>query len=318
MAFEGVKKVWMNGKFVDYADAKIHVFSHVLHYGSGVFEGARCYSTLRGPAVFRLRDHTDRLYDSAKIYRMEIPYSRDEFNEAILETIRVNEIDACYVRPLVFRGHGTLGVNPFNSPVECFIGVWQWGKYLGPDALEKGVDVCVSSWNRMHPNTFPAMAKSVANYANSQLIKMEARTNGYEEGIGLTPDGLVAEGSGENIFLVWRGRIVTPPTASAGLPGITRATVMTLARDCGYDLVEQTIPRELLYLADELFFCGTAAEITPIRSVDRIPVGTGSRGPIVERLQKEFFAIVEGRVEDRHGWLTPVEATVPAAAAVKV
>lgn len=312
MAFEGVKKVWMNGQFVDFADAKIHVFSHVLHYGSGVFEGERCYKTERGPAVFRLRDHTNRLYDSAKIYRMEVPYSRDEFDEAILETIRVNGFEACYIRPVVYRGFGTLGVNPFNSPVEAMIGVWDWGKYLGPEALEQGVDVCVSSWQRMHANTLPAMAKSVANYANSQLIKMEALVNGYKEGIGLTPDGLVSEGSGENLFLVWRGKLVTPPTSSAGLPGITRSTVLALAGDCGIEVVEQPIPREQLYLADEVFFCGTASEITPIRSIDRNPVGSGTRGPVVERLQKEFFAIVEGRVPDRHGWLTPVEASVGA------
>ncbi len=312
MAFEGVKKIWMNGQFVDFADAKIHVFSHVLHYGSGVFEGARCYRTERGPAVFRLADHTNRLYDSAKIYRMEIPYSRQEFNEAVLETIRANGFEACYIRPVVYRVFGTLGVNPFNSPVDVMIGVWDWGKYLGPEALEQGVDVCVSSWQRMHANTLPAMAKSVANYANSQLIKMEALTNGYKEGIGLSPDGLVSEGSGENLFLVWRGRIVTPPTASAGLPGITRATVLALARDLGMEVVEQPIPREQLYVAEEVFFCGTASEITPIRSIDRAPVGKGTRGPVVERLQKEFFAIVEGRVPDRHGWLTPVEASVGA------
>ena len=312
MAFEGVKKVWMNGQFVDFADAKIHVFSHVLHYGSGVFEGTRCYKTERGPAVFRLKDHTGRLYDSAKIYRMEIPFSRDELNEAVLETIRVNGFEACYIRPVVYRGFGTLGVNPFNSPVDVMIGVWDWGKYLGPEALEQGVDVCVSSWQRMHANTLPAMAKSVANYANSQLIKMEAIVNGYKEGIGLTPEGLVSEGSGENLFLVSRGKLVTPPTSSAGLPGITRATVLALARDCGIEVVEQPIPREQLYIAEEVFFCGTASEITPIRSIDRNPVGSGTRGPVVERLQKEFFAIVEGRVPDRHGWLTPVEASVGA------
>jgi branched-chain amino acid aminotransferase len=315
MAFEDVKKVWMNGKFVDFADARIHVFSHVIHYGSGVFEGTRCYKTASGPAVFRLRDHTDRLYDSAKIYRMDIPYAKEEFNEAVLETIRVNEFEACYIRPVVYRGMGTLGVNPFNSPIDVLIGVWKWGKYLGPEALEEGVDVCVSSWNRMAPNTFPAMAKATANYMNSQLIKMEALKNGFVEGIGLSTDGTVAEGSGENLFLVWRGKLVTPPTASAGLPGITRSTVMSLARDCGFELVEQPIPRELLYIADEVFFCGTASEITPIRSVDRIPVGCGKRGPVVERLQKEFFGIVEGRLPDRHGWLTPVGIPVEAAPA---
>jgi branched-chain amino acid aminotransferase len=316
MAFESVKKVWMNGRLVDYADARIHVFSHVIHYGSGVFEGTRCYRTSRGPAIFRLADHTNRLFDSAKVYRMEIPFSKDEINEAILETIRANEYEECYIRPIVIRGHGTLGVNPFNSPVEVYIGVWEWGTYLGPEALEEGVDACVSSWNRMYPNTFPAMAKSVANYANSQLIKMEALVNGYKEGIGLTPDGLVAEGSGENIFLVWRGKLMTPPTASAGLPGITRSSVLQLAEDCGFEVVEQPIPRELLYLAEEVFFCGTATEITPIRSVDRITIGNGARGPVVERLQKEFFALVEGRVPDRHGWLTAVEPSVAAAPAL--
>jgi branched-chain amino acid aminotransferase len=315
MAFEDVKKVWMNGKLVEYQDANVHVFSHVIHYGSGVFEGTRCYRTARGPAVFRLADHTDRLYASAKIYRMEIPYSKAQFNEAVLDTIRANEFEECYIRPVVYRGHGTLGVNPFNSPIDVVIGVWKWGKYLGPEAIEKGVDVCVSSWNRMAPNTFPAMAKATANYMNSQLIKMEALTNGYVEGIGLSPDGTVAEGSGENIFVVWRGRVITPPTASAGLPGITRATVMELARECGFEVVEQQIPRELLYIADEVFFCGTAAEITPIRSVDRISVGNGARGPVVERLQKEFFAIVQGRAPDRHSWLTPVEVSVEAAKA---
>jgi len=312
MAFEDVKKVWLNGQLVDFDQAKIHVFSHVIHYGSGVFEGTRCYRTERGPAVFRLKEHTDRLFASAHIYRMQIPFSREEINEAVLETIRVNEFEACYIRPIVYRGMGTLGVNPFNSPVDVVIGVWKWGAYLGPEALEQGVDVCVSSWNRMAPNTFPAMAKATANYMNSQLIKMEALTNGYAEGIGLSPDGTVSEGSGENLFVVWRGRIITPPTASAGLPGITRMTVVQLARDCGFEVVEQLIPREMLYIADEVFFCGTASEITPIRSVDRIPVGSGGRGPIVERLQKEFFAVVEGRAPDRYGWLTPVGATVAA------
>jgi len=318
MAFEDVKKVWMNGALVDFADAKIHVFSHAVHYGSGVFEGTRCYTTPRGPAVFRLRDHTDRLFASAKIYRMQIPFSKDAIDDAVLETIRANGFEACYVRPIVYRGMGTLGVNPFNSPIDVAIGVWKWGKYLGPEALENGVDVCVSSWNRMAPNTFPAMAKATANYMNSQLIKMEALTNGYAEGIGLSPDGTVAEGSGENLFLVWRNRLITPPVASAGLPGITRSTVVHLAKDCGFELVEQVIPREMLYIADEVFFCGTASEITPIRSVDRIPVGSGKRGPVVERLQKEFFAIVEGRSPDRHGWLTFVGAAANEASAAPV
>ena len=315
MAFEDVKKVWMNGTLVDFHDAKIHVFSHVVHYGSGVFEGTRCYKTGRGPAVFRLQDHTDRLFASAKIYRMQIPFSKDEINRAVLETIRINGFDACYIRPIVYRGMGTLGVNPFNSPIDVAIGVWRWGKYLGPEALENGVDACVSSWTRMAANTFPAMAKATANYMNSQLIKMEALTNGYVEGIGLSPDGSVAEGSGENLFLVWRNRLITPPVANAGLPGITRSTVKCLAKDCGFEMVEQVVPREMLYIADEVFFCGTASEITPIRSVDRIPIGNGKRGPVVERLQKEFFSIVEGRAPDRHGWLTPVEVAESAVAA---
>jgi len=314
LAFEDVQKVWMDGELVDFADAKIHVFSHVIHYGSGVFEGTRCYRTGNGPAVFRLRDHTDRLFASAKIYRMEIPFSKDEIDEAVLETIRANGFEACYIRPIVYRGMGTLGVNPFNSPIQVAIGVWKWGKYLGPEALENGVDACVASWNRMAPNTFPAMAKATANYMNSQLIKMEALTNGYVEGIGLSPDGTVAEGSGENLFLAHHGRLITPPVASAGLPGITRTTVIRLAHDCGIEVVEQVVPREMLYIADEAFFCGTASEITPIRSVDRIPVGSGKRGPIAERLQNEFFSLVEGRAPDRHGWLTPVRMPAPAAA----
>jgi branched-chain amino acid aminotransferase len=310
VAFEGVRKIWMNGHLADFADAKIHVFSHVLHYGSGVFEGTRCYKTPQGPAIFRLRDHTDRLFSSARIYRMEIPFTKDELDDAVAETIRANGFEACYIRPLVYRGLGTLGVNPFNSPVDVIIGVWPWDKYLGPEALEEGVDVCVSSWNRMAPNTFPAMAKATANYMNSQLIKMEALKNGFTEGIGLNSDGTVSEGSGENIFVVWKDRLITPPTAQAGLPGITRSTVLSLAGDCGFEVAEQAIPREMLYIADEVFFCGTASEITPIRSVDHIAIGSGRRGPVVERLQKEFFALVEGRSADRHGWLTPVN--VPA------
>ena len=315
MSYEEVTKVWMSGKLVDFADAKIHAFSHVFHYGSGIFEGARVYKTRQGSAAFRIDEHINRIYDSCKVYRMEIPYSRDEFKDAIWETIRANGFDACYIRPVVYRGLGALGVNPFRSPVEVMIAVWRWGKYLGDEAIENGVDVCVSSWNRMAPNTFPAMAKATGNYLNSALIKMEAITNGYTEGIALDNAGRISEGSGENIFLVYGGRILTPPLAGTILPGITRDSIMTIARDAGYTVVEQNIAREMLYIADEVFLTGTAAEVTPIRSVDRIPVGRGSRGPVTERLQKEFFALVTGEREDPYGWLTPlpVESGVEAA-----
>ena len=311
MSYEEVQKVWMNGRLVDFADAKIHAFSHVFHYGSAMFEGTRVYDTRNGPAAFRLDDHIERLYHSCKVYRMEIPYTPQEFRDAIFETIRANNFGACYIRPVVYRGLGALGVNPFKSPVDVVIAVWQWGQYLGDDAVQNGVDVCVSSWNRMAPNTFPAMAKATGNYLNSMLIKMEALVNGYTEGIALDNAGRISEGSGENIFLVYHGRILTPPLAGTILPGITRESVITLAKDAGYEVVEQQIAREMLYVADEVFFTGTAAEITPVRSVDRIPVGSGVRGPVTERLQKDFFSLLEGEAEDRYGWLTPlpVEAT---------
>jgi branched-chain amino acid aminotransferase len=312
MSYEEVTKVWMSGKLVDFADAKIHAFSHVIHYGSGMFEGARLYKTRNGSAAFRIDEHVKRLYDSCRVYRMDIPFPPATFKEAIFETIRANGFDECYIRPVVYRGLGALGVNPLKSPVEVMIAVWKWGKYLGEEAIEGGVDVCVSSWNRMAPNTFPAMAKATGNYLNSALIKMEALANGYTEGIALDNAGRISEGSGENIFLVYGGRILTPPLAGTILPGITRDSIMRLAKDAGYTVVEQQIAREMLYLADEIFFTGTAAEITPIRSVDRITVGSGRRGPVTERLQKEFFSLVEGLSEDRYGWLTPmpVEAAV--------
>jgi branched-chain amino acid aminotransferase len=302
----------MNGRLVDFADAKIHAFSHVFHYGSAMFEGMRVYKTRGGTAAFRLEDHIERLYHSCKVYRMEIPYTPAQFKDAIFDTIRANGFDACYIRPVIYRGLGALGVNPFKSPVDVIVAVWKWGQYLGEDAVTNGVDVCVSSWNRMAPNTFPAMAKATGNYLNSMLIKMEALVNGYTEGIALDSAGRLSEGSGENLFLVYRGRILTPPLAGTILPGITRDTVITLARDAGYIVVEQQIARETLYIADEVFLTGTAAEITPVRSVDRIPVGTGARGPVTERLQKEFFALLDGEAEDRYGWLTPipVEAAV--------
>lgn len=306
MPYQDVKKVWMDGRLVDFADAKIHAFSHVFHYGSAMFEGARVYKTKNGSAAFRIDEHIKRLYDSSRVYRMEVPYSPADFKEAIFDTIRANGFEDCYIRPVIYRGLGALGVNPFRSPVNVLIAVWRWGKYLGDEAIEQGVDVCVSSWNRMAPNTFPAMAKATGNYLNSALIKMEAIVNGYTEGIALDNAGRISEGSGENIFLVYGGRLLTPPLSGSVLPGITRDSVITLARDAGYTVVEQQIAREMLYIAEEAFFTGTAAEITPIRSVDRIPLGEGKRGPVTERLQKEFFALVSGQAEDRYGWLTPV------------
>jgi branched-chain amino acid aminotransferase len=317
MSFPKSDLIWMNGKLIPWDDAKIHIGSHVIHYGSAVFEGVRCYATPEGPAVFRLGAHTERLYNSAKIYRMDVPYTEAEFNQAIVETIRANKMDACYIRPLVYRGYGQLGVNPFPCPVDATIMVWDWGKYLGTEALEKGVDVCVSSWTRIAPNTLPAMAKTAGNYMNSQLIKMEAIKLGYSEGIALDHEGHVSEGSGENIFVVRKDTLITPPLVSSVLPGITRDTVMTLARRLGIPVVEERMPRELLYVADEVFFTGTAAEITPIRSIDQITIGRGARGPVTERLQRAFFDVVECRVPDEFGWLTFVREVGTAAGAVK-
>ena len=298
--------VWMNGQMVPWKNATIHLASHVIHYGSSLFEGFRAYGTSKGTAVFRLQAHTDRLFNSCKIYRMEIPYTRDEINRAVVETVKANGLKACYVRPIVYRGYGALGVDPLHNPVDCAILVWEWGQDLGPDALEQGVDVCVSSWWRMAPNTFPALAKASANYMNSQLIKMEALLDGYSEGLALNVRGHISEGSGENLFVVKDGQITTPPLSSSVLPGITRDSVITLARDLGVKLIEDTIPREMLYIADEVFLTGSAAEITPVRSIDKIVVGTGRRGPLTARLQEEFFAIIEGAKNDRHGWLTYV------------
>src|SRR5690349_22888612 len=315
MSFPVTGKVWMNGSLVDWKDATIHVASHVVHYGSGVFEGARCYDTPKGSACFRLDAHLRRLFDSAKIYRMEPQVSYDEVHAAVLETIRANGFKACYIRPLVYRGYHTLGVNPFPCPVDTAILTWDWGAYLGEDALTNGVDVRVSSWARAAPNTFPTLAKSTANYANSQLIKMEAITDGYSEGIALDSFGYVSEGSGQNLFIVRDNTIYTPPPTAAILPGITRSSVITLARDLGLTVQEEMLPRELLYIADEAFFVGTAAEITPIRSVDKITVGNGRRGPLTEAIQQAFFDVVTARVEDRHGWLEYVYPGEPRSAA---
>lgn len=296
--------IWMNGKMVKWNEAKIHVLSHVVHYGSSVFEGLRAYKTSKGTACFRMRDHTVRLFNSAKIYRMQIPYTMDEIDEAIFNLIGANRLEECYVRPVVYRGYGSLGVDPSDCPIDVCLATWPWGKYLGPEALENGVSVCFSSWNRMAPNTLPAMAKCGANYMNSQLIKLEAISHGYVEGIALDVMGHVSEGSGENIFLVRNGALVTPTFAASILPGITRRTVIKLAEDMGIKVIEQNVPREALYLADEVFFTGSAAEITPISKIDDITIGNGKRGPITKKLQDAFFGVIRGEVEDRHGWLT--------------
>lgn len=303
--------VWFNGKFVPFEDAKVHVLTHALHYGSSVFEGVRCYNTKRrGPAIFRLREHTQRLVDSARIYRMELSYSLDELDAAQIETVGRSGLDACYIRPLVFRGAGAMGVNPLNNPVEIAVAVWEWGAYLGKEALEKGVNVEVASWQRMAPNTFPAMAKAGGNYLNASLVKMNAVLNGYTEGIMLSKEGYVAEGSGENLFMVKGGRLYTAPTALSILPGITRDSIMRLAKDLGYSVETANIPREALYIADELFFTGTAAEVTPIRSVDNYVIGNGERGPITKAIQDAFFDVIhEGN--DPYGWLTPVSVAEP-------
>jgi len=306
MGFSGTGKIWMNGKLVEWKDATIHIASHVIHYGSGVFEGARCYATPKGSACFRIDEHLVRLQHSAKIYRMEYPLDLSGWREAVLQVIRENKMKACYIRPIVYRGYDTLGVNPLANPVDAAIMVWEWGAYLGAGALEDGVDVKVSSWNRMAPNTLPAMAKSTANYANSALIKMEALADGYAEGIALDVHGNVSEGSGQNVFMIRDGVIYTPPLASSVLAGITRDSVVTLARDLGFTVVESNIPREALYVADEVFFTGTAAEVSPVRSIDKIKVGQGRRGPVTEALQRAFFDYINGEVPDTHNWLTYV------------
>ncbi len=299
-------KVWFNGRLVPHESATIHVLSHVVHYGTSVFEGIRCYKTRKGSAVFRLREHMQRLINSAKIYRMEIKHSLEELESAVIETIGNSGLESCYIRPVVFRGTGPMGVNPLRNPVETVIAVWEWGAYLGPEALENGVDVHVSSWNRMAPNTFPSLAKAGGNYINAGLAKMDAVLNGFEEGIMLSVDGYVSEGSGENLFLVINGEIITPPDSLSILPGITRDSIIRIATERGYTVHEKLVPREALYVADEAFFTGTAAEITPIRSIDKHKVGAGRRGPVTEELQAAFFRILKDG-EDPYGWLTPVE-----------
>lgn len=305
-------KIWHNGRFINWDEAKIHVLSHVVSYGSSVFEGIRCYQTTNGPAVFRAKEHAQRLIDSARIYRMKFDFTVEQLTEAFIEIVRVNKLQSCYIRPIVLRGYGDVGVLPKRVPIEVYIACWEWGKYLGPEALENGVDVCVSSWTRMAPNTLPPLSKAGGNYLNSQLVRMEADMNGYAEGIALDSQGLVSEGSGENIFVVRDGKVLTPPLASSILAGITRDSVMKLAAKLNIPIVESLIPREMLYLADEIFFTGTAAEVTPVRSVDKIVIGSGKRGPVTEKLQKAFFGIVEGTAKDEFGWLTPVNVPVTA------
>jgi branched-chain amino acid aminotransferase len=308
-------KIWRDGQLVPWADANIHVMSHVVHYGSSVFEGIRCYETPTGGAVFRLRDHMRRMVDSAKIYRMPTRYTVDELMQAVVDTVNANGLSQCYLRPIMARTGEQMGVLPSQDPsmTETFVVAYNWGAYLGPEALENGVDVCVSSWRRAAPDTFPTMAKAGGNYLNSQLSKMQARLDGYVEGIMLDNQGLVSEGSGENLFVVRDEVLYTAPLAHGILNGITRDSVSTIARDLGYEVREQALPREFLYIADEVFFTGTAAEITPIRSIDRIPVGSGKPGPICRAIQKQFLGIARGTIEDRHGWLTPVAEPVGAA-----
>jgi branched-chain amino acid aminotransferase len=304
MALQKTDKIWHKGKLIRWEDATVHVMAHVIHYGSSVFEGVRCYAPPSGPAIFRAHEHVQRLLDSAKVYRMDVGFSSEELITAMTDLVRANGIWPCYIRPIAFRGYGDAGVTPVNCPVEVYVVNYPWGKYLTQD--DSGVDVCVSSWTRIAPNTLPALAKAGANYMNSQLIRMEATTNGYAEGIALDANGYVSEGSGENVFIVRNGVLQTAPLGNSVLPGITRDSILTLARELGIPVSEAGIPREMLYIADEAFFTGTAAEVTPIRSVDRIPVGKGDVGPITRALQREFFGIVHGTQPDRFHWLTPV------------
>jgi branched-chain amino acid aminotransferase len=306
--------IWHDGTFIPWADAHVHVLSHSMQFGSAVFEGIRCYNTPDGPAIFRLRDHLQRMMASCRIYRIDMKYTLEELEAAARAVVTRNEITSCYIRPMVVRGYGAAGMVPYDSPVEVYIPCWPWGAYLGDEALEHGVDACVSSWHRVAPNTLPAAAKIAGNYLGGQLIKMEALTNGFQEGIALSPGGTVSEGSGQNVFLVHDGVLHTPPVDGTLLTGITRATVLTLARDHGIPVSELPIAREMLYIADEVFLSGTASEVTPVRSVDRITVGHGKRGPITTLLQKEYLELATGKRPDTHGWLTRVP---PATAARK-
>jgi len=312
MPLEATEKIWRNGQLIPWEDAQIHVMSHVVNYGSSVFEGIRCYRSAGEPAIFRLQDHMQRLLDSAKIYRLDFEYSLEQLCDAACHLVAANGVWPCYLRPIVMRGYGEAGVDPRKSPVDVYMVNYPWGKYLGKGSITDGVDACISSWNRIAPNTMPAMAKAGANYMNSQLIKMEAIINGYVEGIALDVNGFVSEASGANIFLLRKGKLITPPLGNSVLPGITRETVIKLAEDIGISVVEQMVPREMLYLADEVFFCGTASEITPIRSIDKIAINSGVTGPVTLNLQRKFYGIVDGTMPDRHGWFTKVQVQEPA------
>lgn len=302
--------IWRDGKFIPWNDAQVHVLAHSMQFGSSAFEGIRCYHTPNGPAIFRLREHLQRLLNSVKIYRMELAYTLDELSAACCELVVKNDLNSCYLRPMVVRGYGAAGMVPFASPIEVYLPCWPWGAYLGDEALEQGVDVCVSSWHRFAPNTIPSLAKIAGNYLGGQLIKMEALANGFAEAIALSPGGTVSEGSGQNVFLVMDGALITTPLDGSLLGGITRASIMTLAQRDGLTVREQIVPREMLYMADEVFFTGTAAELTPVRSVDRIKVGAGKVGPVTKHLQTAFLDIANGRAQDTYGWLTPVRAAV--------
>lgn len=304
--FTETEWIWRDGIFIPWHDARIHVLSHSVQFGSSVFEGVRCYATPHGPAIFRLADHLRRLADSCRIYRIDLPFSAAELTAACREVVSRNRMDACYLRPMVVRGYGAAGMVPSASPIEVYIPCWPWGAYLGDEALESGVDVCVSTWCRVAPNTLPAMAKMAGNYLSGQLAKMEALANGYVEAIALGPEGTISEGSGQNVFLVRQGTLLTPPIDGTLLPGITRACVLTLAHEAGIPVREVVLPREMLYVAEEVFFCGTAAEITPVRSVDKVVVGHGRPGPVTRRIQRQFLDITHGRADDVHGWLTRV------------
>lgn len=306
VGFQEAEWIWKDGDYVAWHDCKIHLLATAVQFGTSVFEGIRAYPTERGPAVFRLREHIERLIDSATIYRMKPGYGVDELSRACIDTMKKNELDNCYIRPMVLRGYGTPGLNPTLSPLETYVAAWGWGTYLGKEALEVGVDVCVSSWHRMAPNTFPARAKAGGHYVNAQLMKMEAVGNGYVDAIALGPGGLVSEGSGMNLFLVDDGVVISPVLDGTSLVGITRGAVIQMARDLGYEVVERPVPREALYTADELFFTGTAAEVTPVRSVDRIEIGAGRAGPITLDIQRRFLATVRGETDDPHGYLTYV------------
>lgn len=300
--------IWRNGDFVAWQDANVHVLAHSMQFGSSAFEGIRCYDTPRGPAIFRLEDHLQRLLNSCRMYRMEVPYGVDELVAACCELVERNALKACYLRPMVIRGFGAAGMVPFDSPIEVYLPCWPWGAYLGEGALENGVDTCVSSWHRMAPNTVPSMAKVAGNYLGGQLIKMEALANGFDEAIALGPDGMVSEGSGQNVFVVQKNIVFTTPANGTLLPGLTRDSIITLAREAGLEVREQPLQREVLYTADEIFLTGTASEVTPVRSVDRLQVGSGRAGDVTKQLQRTFLDLVNGKADDSHGWLTFVKA----------